>query len=54
MKKGINNFIFSSTATVYGEPEEVAVKETHPLNSINPYGQSKTFVKKLLKDYFKT
>lgn len=49
-EEGINNFIFSSTAAVYGEPEEVPVKETHPLNPINPYGQSKTFVEKVLKD----
>lgn len=49
-EEGINNFIFSSTAAVYGEPEEVPVKETHSLNPINPYGQSKTFVEKVLKD----
>jgi UDP-glucose 4-epimerase len=49
-EEGINNFIFSSTAAVYGEPGEVPVKETHPLNPINPYGQSKTFVEKVLKD----
>jgi UDP-glucose 4-epimerase len=49
-EEGINNFIFSSTAAVYGEPEEVPVKEIHSLNPINPYGQSKTFVEKVLKD----
>jgi UDP-glucose 4-epimerase len=49
-EEGINKFIFSSTAAVYGEPKEVPVKETHPLNPINPYGRSKAFVEQILKD----
>ncbi|WP_029520549.1 UDP-glucose 4-epimerase GalE [Persephonella sp. IF05-L8] len=47
---GIDKFIFSSTAAVYGEPENVPVKETEPLNPINPYGKSKVFVEKILED----
>ncbi|WP_297455326.1 UDP-glucose 4-epimerase GalE [Persephonella sp.] len=47
---GINKFIFSSTAAVYGEPENAPIKETEPLNPINPYGKSKAFVEHILKD----
>jgi UDP-glucose 4-epimerase len=47
---GIKNFIFSSTAAVYGNPQEIPIKESAPLNPINPYGQSKAFVEGILKD----
>ncbi|NPA51698.1 MAG: UDP-glucose 4-epimerase GalE [Aquificae bacterium] len=47
---GIENFIFSSTAAVYGNPEQIPIKETADINPINPYGQSKAFVEKILKD----
>ena len=51
---GINKFIFSSTAAVYGEPDISEVKngitEDFPVNPINPYGQSKLFNEKILKD----
>jgi len=39
-KYGINKFIFSSTAAVYGEPKEIPIRETTPTNPINPYGMS--------------
>ncbi len=48
---GIKNFIFSSTAAVYGNPKEIPVKESAPLSPINPYGQSKAFVEGILKDF---
>ena len=38
---GIGNIVFSSTAAVYGEPEEVPIRETTAQKPINPYGQSK-------------
>ncbi len=44
------NFIFSSTAAVYGAPENGIVTEQTPLSPINPYGQSKLFVEKILQD----
>jgi len=46
----MNRFIFSSTAAVYGEPDNIPVRETDPLRPINPYGRSKAFVEKILKD----
>ena len=49
-ESGVNKFIFSSTAAVYGEPENVPIKETEPLNPINPYGKSKAFIEHILKD----
>ncbi len=44
------NFIFSSTAAVYGIPDEVPVNEGATLNPINPYGMSKTVVERILQD----
>ncbi len=52
-EEGINRFIFSSTAAVYGEPDNIPVKETDPLKPINPYGRSKAFVEDILKDLSK-
>jgi len=49
----VRYFIFSSSAAVYGLPEEIPIPESHPLNPINPYGQTKLFVEKILQDYEK-
>jgi UDP-glucose 4-epimerase len=46
----VQKFIFSSTAAVYGSPDEVPVNESAPLNPINPYGMSKTVVERILQD----
>ncbi len=48
---GVRRFIFSSTCATYGEPQEVPIPETHPQNPINPYGQSKLMVERILADY---
>jgi UDP-glucose 4-epimerase len=47
---GIKNFIFSSTAAVYGIPGKIPVTEDAPLNPINPYGSSKVTVERILND----
>jgi len=50
----VNKFVFSSTAAVYGEPPIKdtlhGLKEDYPTNPINPYGQSKLFSEKILRD----
>lgn len=51
LESGIKNFIFSSSAAVYGEPQKIPIPESHPLNPFNPYGRSKFFVEKILEDY---
>lgn len=52
-KHGVNKFIFSSTCAVYGEPKSLPITEDHPLNPVNPYGNSKLMVEKILEDYSK-
>ena len=47
---GINRFIFSSTAAVYGMPEKLPVSEDAPTQPINPYGHSKLMTETLLRD----
>jgi len=49
----ILNFIFSSTAAVYGEPEFLPISEDQKINPVNPYGQTKAIVENILKDYDK-
>jgi UDP-glucose 4-epimerase len=44
------SFIFSSSATVYGNPSKVPIKETFPLCAVNPYGRSKLMVENILQD----
>jgi UDP-glucose 4-epimerase len=48
---GVRSFIFSSSAAVYGVPETVPIPEEHPLRPINPYGQTKLIVERILEDY---
>ena len=50
IENNVNKFIFSSTAAVYGEPDEIPVKETTPTKPINPYGMSKLMSENVLKD----
>jgi UDP-glucose 4-epimerase len=47
---GVRNFIFSSTAAVYGNPEKVSITEDAPIQPINPYGRSKAFIETVLRD----
>ena len=45
------NFIFSSTAAVFGNPEYSPIDEKHPKNPINPYGKSKLMIEQMLEDF---
>ncbi|NLF06479.1 MAG: UDP-glucose 4-epimerase GalE [Pirellulaceae bacterium] len=47
---GVCRLVFSSTAAVYGEPEETPIAEDAPPRPINPYGRSKLFVEQVLRD----
>lgn len=47
----VNNFIFSSTAAVYGDPSYAPIDEEHPKAAINPYGRSKWMVEQMLADF---
>ena len=47
---GIRNFVFSSSACVYGDPASVPIKEDFPLQPTNPYGQTKVMIEQILKD----
>ncbi len=48
---GCNSIVFSSSATVYGEPQYLPLDEKHPLVATNPYGQSKLMVEYILRDW---
>ncbi|SCK09329.1 UDP-glucose 4-epimerase [Vogesella sp. LIG4] len=47
---GVKNLVFSSSATVYGEPASVPIREDFPLSATNPYGRSKLMVEDILRD----
>lgn len=49
----VKKIVFSSTAATYGEPEYIPIDEKHPQNPINPYGQSKLMIEKIMDDYDK-
>jgi len=49
-KVGVKSLVFSSSATVYGEPQYLPYDEDHPTNPMNPYGQSKLQVEEILRD----
>jgi UDP-glucose 4-epimerase len=48
---GVDKFVFSSTAAVFGEPQYVPIDERHPKNPVNPYGRSKWMIEQILADY---
>ena len=47
---GVNTIVFSSSATVYGDPHTVPIKEDFPLSTTNPYGASKLMIENILRD----
>jgi UDP-glucose 4-epimerase len=46
----VKKIVFSSSATVYGDPHRVPITEDFPLSATNPYGRSKLFIEEILKD----
>ena len=48
------NLVFSSSATVYGNPKELPIKESSPLSTTNPYGTTKLMIENILKDLYKS
>ncbi len=51
LKTNIKKFVFSSTCATYGVPEKVPISEDFEQNPINPYGQTKLIIERILKDY---
>lgn len=49
----VKKIVFSSTAATYGEPKYVPIDENHPQEPINPYGQTKLMIEKIMDDYDK-
>ncbi len=48
--KGVKKIVFSSSATVYGDPASLPIREDFPLSATNPYGRSKLFIEEILRD----
>ena len=51
LDNGVKKIVFSSTAATYGEPKYTPIDENHPQNPINPYGQTKLIIEKIMDDY---
>jgi len=51
-KNSCKKIIFSSSATVYGDPKTTPIKEDFPLSATNPYGRSKLFIEEILRDIY--
>ena len=49
-KQGVNHIVFSSSATVYGDPASVPITEDFPLQATNPYGRTKLMMESILSD----
>ena len=51
-KYGVKKLVFSSSATVYGMPKTVPIKEDFPLSCTNPYGRTKLMIEEILRDLY--
>ncbi|KPL59276.1 UDP-glucose 4-epimerase GalE [Rossellomorea vietnamensis] len=51
-KYSVHNLVFSSSATVYGDPKEVPISEESPLYATNPYGRTKLMIEEILRDLY--
>ncbi len=47
---GVFKLVFSSSATVYGDPQKLPLTETHPRSATNPYGRTKLMIEEMLED----
>ncbi|MFA5905560.1 MAG: UDP-glucose 4-epimerase GalE [Desulfobacula sp.] len=47
---GVKNIVFSSSATVYGDPASLPIKEDFPLSATNPYGRTKLMIEEIMQD----
>ncbi len=50
---GVKTLVFSSSATVYGDPHAVPIREDFPLSATNPYGRSKLMIEEILRDLYR-
>ena len=53
LENNVKKIVFSSTAATYGEPQYTPIDENHPQNPINPYGQTKLMIERIMDDYDK-
>jgi len=53
-KNDVHKLVFSSSATVYGDPHKVPITEDFPLSTTNPYGRSKLMIEEILRDLYKS
>ena len=53
-KNDIKSIVFSSSATVYGDPKYLPLDENHPLSTTNPYGATKLMIEDILRDLYKS
>jgi len=51
---GVKTLVFSSSATVYGNPQRLPLTEDHPLSATNPYGQTKLVIEDMLRDLYRS
>ncbi|MFZ4439568.1 MAG: NAD-dependent epimerase/dehydratase family protein [Syntrophales bacterium] len=51
IKHRIHKIVFSSTCSTYGDPQSLPISEDHIQTPVNPYGQSKLIVEKMLRDF---
>ena len=51
---GIKTLVFSSSATVYGDPQYLPLTEDHPLSATNPYGKTKLVIEDMLRDLYRS
>jgi UDP-glucose 4-epimerase len=50
----VKTIVFSSSATVYGDPQYLPLTESHPLSATNPYGQTKLVIENMLRDLYRS